>query len=223
MDETEQDGIRNKDPFPGHPQGNAPPIPRMSGISIQGVSLFESTGPFFHQIQVPQRSLLVLCGIAGCGKSTFAQTLVETHREQGLQATSIVSSDYCRALVCDDETNQQVSRDSFDLFYYIIHKRMFQNRFTIADSTALQAEARRRMLAVAQRHHYATCLLIFNIAPTICIQRDALRVRSVGEQVIAYQNGLLQQALLAIPTEGWSKVYVLNEQSLPTCIEILQN
>jgi len=57
----------------------------------------------------------------------------------------IVSSDYCRAMICDDVNNQQVNRDTFDLFYYIIQKRMFLGRFTVADSTALQSEARRKL------------------------------------------------------------------------------
>ncbi len=69
-------------------------------------------------IKVPRRTLLVLCGPAACGKSTFVA--------QRFGATTIVSSDYCRALICDDIANQQVNRDAFDLFYYIIHKRMFQ-------------------------------------------------------------------------------------------------
>src|SRR5712692_8636473 len=65
-------------------------------------------------IKLPRRTLLVLCGPAASGKSTFA--------EQRFRETMIVSSDHCRALICDDVTNQQVNRDAFDLFYYIIRK-----------------------------------------------------------------------------------------------------
>src|SRR5437879_13153007 len=90
-----------------------------------------------HIITIPRRTLLVLCGPAGSGKSTFAA--------QRFASTTIVSSDYCRAMICDDENNQQVNRDTFDLFYYIIQKRMYLGRFTVADSTALQTEARRQI------------------------------------------------------------------------------
>ncbi len=162
-------------------------------------------------IILPQRTLLVLCGSAGAGKSTFAQKLIEAHKEPGFQPTMIVSSDHCRALVCDDENNQQVNRDSFDLFYYIIHKRMFHGRFTIADSTALKPEARLRLLELAQRHRYHQCLLIFNTPPLVCLQRDQGRHRFVGEQVIAYHTGLLQQTLLDAPNEGWEQIHVLGE------------
>ncbi len=49
-------------------------------------------------IKVPRRTLLVLCGPAACGKSTFVA--------QRFGATTIVSSDYCRALICDDIANR---------------------------------------------------------------------------------------------------------------------
>ena len=119
-------------------------------------------------LTVPPRTLLVLCGAAGSGKSTFAEKLIETHQHLGFKPTMIVSSDTCRAIVCDDENNQQANRDAFDLFHFTLHKRMFQSRFSIADSTALQAHARLRLLEVAQRHNYFTSLLIFNISSATC-------------------------------------------------------
>ncbi len=169
---------------------------------------------------VPQRTLLVLCGVAGAGKSTFARSFVEEHNAQGVRETSIVSSDYCRALVCDDDNNQQASRDAFDLLYYIVHKRLFQGRFTLVDSTALQADTRQRLLEIAQRHHYNTCLLIFDTSPAICIQRDRIRPRIVGEEVIRYHEELLRQTLLDVPHEGWQQVCILEEQHPPCHILI---
>lgn len=178
--------------------------------------------PMRPTIMLPRRTLMVLCGPAGSGKSTFSGKFVERHKEHGLRPTTVVSSDYCRAVICDDETNQQVNRDTFDLFHYIIHKRMFQGRFTIADSTALLVEARRNLLAVAQRHHYATCLLVFNFPLETYIERDShqARGRTVGTQVVAYHFGLLQQALLAIPQEGWNHIYILDEQHPDLEVEI---
>ncbi|GCE18206.1 AAA family ATPase [Dictyobacter kobayashii] len=167
-----------------------------------------------QHISLPERTLMVLCGPAGAGKSTFARTFIEQHKQQGYRMTSIVSSDYCRALICDDETNQQVNRDTFDLFYYIIHKRMFQGRLTIADSTALQADARQRLLDLAARHHYFTCLFMFDISLETCMKYDQhqARGRIVGEQVIKYHLSLLQQALRDVPQESWQMIHVLDEQ-----------
>ena len=172
-------------------------------------------------LTVPPRTLLVLCGPAGSGKSTFAWNLIETHQHLGFKPTMIVSSDTCRAIVCDDDNNQQANRDAFDLFYFILHKRMFQGRFTIADSTALQANARLKILEVARRHNYFTSLLLFNISPATCMQRDKGRERMVGEQVITYHTGLLQRTIAEAPTEGWHQIHVLNEQRMQTEIRIV--
>jgi len=162
---------------------------------------------------VPRRTLLVLCGPAGSGKSTFAA--------QRFSPTTIVSSDFCRAMICDDETNQQVNRDTFDLFYYIIQKRMILGRFTVADSTALYPDARHKLRELSRRFGYYGCLLIFNTPAAVCLARDKLRGRMVGEQVVAYHDGLLQRALLEAPYEGWEQVHVSGEDDMDAEIEIV--
>ncbi len=163
-------------------------------------------------IKLPRRTLLVLSGPAASGKSTFA--------EQRFRETMIVSSDHCRALVCDDVTNQQVNRDAFDLFYYIIRKRMFLGRFTVADSTALYADARRRLREMARMQGYLACLLIFDVSAETCLERDRRRERMVGEAVISYHARLLQQMLLDAPGEGWDQIHVLGEADMDAQIEV---
>jgi len=174
-------------------------------------------------IVLPQRTLIVLCGPAGAGKSTFARKFVELRWAQGCRPTSIVSSDYCRAMICDDETNQQVNRDTFDLFYYIIHKRLFQGRLTIADSTALQANARQTLVEIARRYQYHSCLVVFNMSLQTCLAHDQhqTRGRMVGEKVISYHWQILQQALLEIPHEGWDQIHILDEHHCDVDVEII--
>jgi len=163
-------------------------------------------------IKVPPRTLLVLCGPAGCGKSTFSA--------QRFIPTSIVSSDHCRAMICDDENDQHVNRDTFELFHFIIQKRLFLGRFTVADSTALQPDARHKLRALSRRFGYLGCLLIFNIPPEICLERNKNRHRLVDEQVITYHAGLLQRTLLDAPLEGWEQIHILGEQDTDTIVEI---
>lgn len=163
-------------------------------------------------IQFPQRTLLVMCGPACSGKSTFAA--------QRFMPTMIVSSDFCRALICDDTTNQSVNRDTFDLFYYIINKRLFQQRFTVADSTALYQEARFKLLDIARRHNYFTCLLIFNISEAVCAERNLNRERKVDATVIPYHAKLLHQAVFDAPNEGWHQLYVLGEGDMDAVIKV---
>ena len=163
-------------------------------------------------ITIGRRTLLVLCGPAGSGKSTFAA--------QRFAATTIVSSDHCRAMICDDESNQKVNRDTFELFHLIIQKRLSLGRFTVADSTALYPDARRKLRDISRQFGYIGCLLIFNIPPEICLERNKRRHRLVDEHVIPYHAGLLQRAILDTPHEGWEQIHILGEQDMDVIVDI---
>ncbi|MGH2507747.1 MAG: AAA family ATPase [Ktedonobacteraceae bacterium] len=165
----------------------------------------EATDPKIEteRLLLPRRTLLVLCGPAGSGKSTFAA--------QRFPETAIVSSDRCRGMVCDDENAQNVNREAFDLFYFILQKRMQLGRFCVADSVALQPYARNNLRQLSRRFRYFGCLLIFATPPAICLQRDSQRTRQVGENVVLYHAGLLAQTLQDAPNEGWDVVRVLHE------------
>ena len=156
-----------------------------------------------ERLLLPRRTLLVLCGPAGCGKSTFAARL--------FPETFIVSSDRCRGMISDDENNQTINRDTFDLFYYILQKRMLLGRSCVADSVALKPSARNQLRTLSRRYGYYGCLLIFATPPEICLQRDNQRARRVGESVIRYHSGLLAQTLLDAPNEHWELVRILRE------------
>ncbi len=164
-----------------------------------------------HIITIPRRTLLVTCGPAGSGKSTFAA--------QRFSETIIVSSDRCRAMICDDENNQKVNRETFEVFHMIIQKRLLLGRFTVADSTALQPEARRKLRTISRYYGYFGCLLIFNIPPEICRERNKGRHRSVEEHVIPYHTDLLQHAILDSPQEGWEAIHILDEHNMDVRIE----
>ncbi|MFW5774665.1 MAG: AAA family ATPase, partial [Chitinivibrionales bacterium] len=92
------------------------------------------------RISIPDPSLIVLIGVAGSGKSAFA------HR--WFSPTSVVSSDFCRALISDDEENQSVSPDAFRLLHFIIGKRLKYNRLTVCDATNIDTRHRKRILSI---------------------------------------------------------------------------
>ena len=69
-----------------------------------------------REITLPELALVVLVGPSGAGKSTFART--------HFKPTEILSSDFCRGLVADDENDQSATTEAFDLLHYIARKRL---------------------------------------------------------------------------------------------------
>ena len=138
-----------------------------------------------RRIVVPGLALVLLIGPSGSGKSTFAR--------RHFKPTEVLSSDFFRALVSDDEADQTASRDAFEVLYLVAEKRLRRGRLTVVDATNTTAEARSRLLELAQRYHVPAVAIVFDLPPEICLQRDAQRPgRRVGQDVIARQFGQLQ-------------------------------
>ena len=56
----------------------------------------------------------------------------------------MISSDFCRGLVADDENDQAATADAFDVLHFIAGKRLAAGRLTVVDATNVQPDARRR-------------------------------------------------------------------------------
>jgi protein phosphatase len=167
-----------------------------------------------NRVLLPENALLTLCGIAGCGKSTFA-----AHQ---FLPTQIVSSDECRALICDDEANQLVTSHAFELWRFIIRKRLLLGRFTVADATNLEWGDRHWLTRTAHNFHFYSAIILFNLPFAVCLQRNAARQRIVPQEALQRQYGYFQQTLQTIHDEGFDKVLILNEtEQVDTHIELV--
>jgi protein phosphatase len=150
----------------------------------------------------PELSLVLLVGPSGCGKSTFAR--------RHFRPTEIVSSDHYRGVVCDDEANQEASKDAFDLLHQVVARRLEWMRFTVVDATNLLPESRRPLLELAKRYHYLTGAILFDLPEEVCQQQNLLRQgRTVPSRVINNHVRLLQSALPALEREV-HRYYVLH-------------
>lgn len=158
-------------------------------------------------VEIPSPSLVVLIGPAACGKSTFAKK----HFSQ----TQIISSDSCRALICDDEANQSISHHAFDLLYFILDKRLYLKKLTVVDSTALSADIRRKYLEIAKLHNVPVVYLIFNHSLDCCLKRNLTRQRIVEKEVIERQYKKLCRVFDLLPQEEVHKVYLIDEINEP--------
>jgi len=107
------------------------------------------------KITVPEFSLVVLIGASGSGKSHFAR--------RHFKPSEVISSDFCRGLVSDDENNQAATKDAFEVLQYIAAKRLAGARLTVIDATIVQMEARKPLLALAREHHCIPVAIVFDI------------------------------------------------------------
>jgi polynucleotide kinase-phosphatase len=155
-------------------------------------------------VAIPELSLVLLVGVTGSGKSTFAA--------RHFKATEVISSDFCRGLVADDENDQSASPAAFDVLRYIAGKRLAAGRLTVIDATNVQPEARRDLVTLAREHDVLPVAIVLDISEAVCLARNAARPdRDFGPHVVRRQRDQLRRGLKGLQREGFRHVHVLRE------------
>src|SRR3954466_13570143 len=155
------------------------------------------------KISIPNLSLVVLIGPTGSGKSTFAR--------KHFLPTEVLSSDYCRGLVSDDENSQSATTDPFDVRYFIAAKRLSAAGLTVIDATNVQREARKPIVELARRYHCLPVAIVLNLPEDVCHQRNRGRAdRSFGPHVARQHSQQLRRSLRGLKDEGFRHVFVLS-------------
>jgi protein phosphatase len=96
--------------------------------------------------------------------------------------------------------------------YFIIEKRLLLGRLTVADATNLQREDRKLLIKIARGFDFNAAVIVFDIPLEICLARNAARARRIPEDALRKQYELLEASLKTIDHEGFSYVYILNQQ-----------
>ncbi|WP_030682486.1 polynucleotide kinase-phosphatase [Streptomyces sp. NRRL B-1347] len=154
-------------------------------------------------LPVTDLSLVVLIGASGSGKSTFAR--------RHFKPTEVISSDFCRGLVADDENDQSASRDAFDVLHYIAGKRLAAGRRTVVDATSVQSESRKQLVELARRHDVLPIAIVLDVPEEVCAERNASRTdrADMPRRVIQRHTRELKRSLRHLEREGFRKVHVL--------------
>jgi protein phosphatase len=164
------------------------------------------------KITVPELSLVVLIGPSGCGKSTLAS--------QHFKTTEVLSSDYCRGLVSDNENEQAATKDAFEVLYFIARKRLAAGKLTVIDATNVQPDSRKPLVVLAREFHVIPIAIVFDFPEKLCHERNRSRPdRDFGPHVVRNQAQQLRRSMRGLEREGFRGVHVFKS---PEQLEGLQ-
>ncbi|MBI5088722.1 MAG: polynucleotide kinase-phosphatase [Actinobacteria bacterium] len=154
------------------------------------------------KITIPELCVVALVGVSGSGKSTFAA--------RHFLPTEVISSDFCRKLVSDDENDQSATEAAFQVLHTIAAKRLQSGRIAVIDATNVRPEDRKPIVQLAKDHHVFAFAIVLDVAPEVCHERNAARPdRDFGDHVIRNQRAALRRSINNLHREGFRKVFVL--------------
>ena len=119
------------------------------------------------RIEIPEFCLVALVGATSSGKSTFAHKY--------FKPTEILSSDFFRGMVSDNENDQTVSGEAFDLLYYVANKRLDNMKLTVIDATNIQKIAREKILQTAKVQNVHAAAIVLDLPEEILQERNKAR------------------------------------------------
>jgi protein phosphatase len=155
------------------------------------------------ELSIPELSLVVLVGVTGSGKSTFARA--------HFKPTEVISSDFCRGLVADDENDQSATPAAFEVLRFIVGQRLKAGRLTVVDATNVQPEARRDLVLLAREYDVLPVAIVLDLPERLCAERNAGRPdRDFGPHVLRRQRSQLRRNLSRLGREGFRTVHVLH-------------
>lgn len=154
------------------------------------------------ELCIPRMGLVVLVGVSGSGKSTFAR--------RHFKPTEVVSSDFCRGLVADDENDQAATPDAFDVLHYIVGTRLRRGLLTVVDATNVQQSARAELVRLAKSHDVMVDAIVLDVPEGVALDRNEQRPdRDFGSHVVSRQRRDLKRSLSRIRKEGFRRVHLL--------------
>jgi protein phosphatase len=166
-------------------------------------------------LKIPELAVVALVGPSGSGKSTFAR--------KHFRATEVLSSDFCRGLVCDEENSQAATNDAFEVLHFIASKRLAAGKLVVIDATNVQPEARKPIIALARQFHCIPAAIVFDLPEKLCQERNRSRPdRDFGPHVIRQQSRQLRNALRLLEREGFRHVHILRSPEEVDAAEVVR-
>jgi protein phosphatase len=170
-------------------------------------------------IAIPGGSLVVLIGVAGVGKTTFAA--------RHFRPEEVLSSDAFRGIVGEGEWDQRASRPAFAALHRALDRRLVGGRTSVVDATNVTGWARGALLARATASGSPAIAIVLDLPLAVCLAQN--RARATGARSVAVPARAIRQQFRelkrslrdpsALLLEGFDEVYRLGS---PEAIEAVR-
>lgn len=145
-------------------------------------------------------TLILLVGIPGSGKTTYAYKYIKEH-----PGTVHISSDKIRKELWGSEATQGDNNEIFKLMQSRAIDALNNGYSVIYDCTNMTRKDRACIISICPKFAKIAAHVIFSPIET-CIERDAARKRTVGKEVI---DRMLQRFQAPFVDEGISEIKVI--------------
>ena len=167
------------------------------------------------KIEIPELCVVALIGATSSGKSEFAR--------KHFLPTEVLSSDFFRGMITDNENDQQISAEAFDLLYYTANKRLDHKKLTVIDATNVQSSARKQVIGLAKKQNVQAAAIVLNTPEDVILRRNKARTdRNLPDRVIHQHCRALRQSLRSLKKEGFRFVYIINTVDEASNAEIVR-
>ncbi|GAA4245590.1 LLM class flavin-dependent oxidoreductase [Dactylosporangium darangshiense] len=152
-------------------------------------------------LTLPEPCVVVLVGPGAAGKSTWAAA--------NFRADRIVSSDALRALAGAGEDDIAASADAFELLESVVERRVRRRLTTVIDTLGLDADRRRRWVALAREHGLPCVAIAFDTPAAECRARNRARAQKrIPADALTQQLRAWARTKDVLAADGFSAVHL---------------
>jgi F420-dependent oxidoreductase-like protein len=160
-------------------------------------------------LELPSPCLVVLVGVAGAGKTQWANAHFPGH---------VVSADALRALAGEGEGDLRASADAFALLDDIVARRLRRRLTTVIDTLGTDPERRARWRALAHEAGMAVHAVVLATAPADVRRWNRGRSKRVPDDVLRAQLREVTAVAAAVRAEPFDGVHVVTPDVVPMVV-----
>ena len=124
----------------------------------------------------------------------------------------MLSTDFFRALIADDENDQSATPNAFYLLRYVAERRLRRGLLSVIDATNVETRSRTVWVRSARAHDVPALAVVLDLPAAVLVARSR-RHRALSSEAIMAQHRSLEESLSRVDDEGFDRVIVLRSEA----------